>query len=221
MASELPDLRPLADYIRRTFAPEDDVLRDLARDAESSGLPDIAVGPEVGKLLQVLARAIDARRILEIGTLGGYSAIWMARALPRDGKLITLEISPEHAIFARRWIERAGLKRRVEVKLGDARELLPPLRRQKPFDMAFIDADKESYPWYLEWCLKLVRPGGIIAADNALATSEWTVSVADLHPADPAVRAVKEFNRMMAGSKLLTSVVIPVREGLAVAVVSK
>jgi predicted O-methyltransferase YrrM len=216
---ELPDLRIHADYIRQTFAPEDGVLRALASEADREGLPDIRISADVGRLLQVLARAVGARRALEIGTLGGYSAIWMARALPPDGKLVTIESRPEHALFARRWIDRAGLVKVVEVRTGEALDVLPTLVRGKPFDLAFIDADKESYPEYLDWCLRLVRPGGIIAADNVLHASGWSASVSDLHPADRSVRAIQEFNRKMASSPRLTSVAIPIREGVAVAVV--
>ena len=221
MARDLPDLRDLAGYVRETFAREDVVLAELVRAAAEEGLPDIQVTAEVGKLLQVLARAVGARRVVEVGTLGGYSAIWLARALPPGGRLVTLEISPQRAEFARRWIGRAGLAGTVEVRVGDARSLLPDLEREQAFDMAFIDADKESYAAYLDACLRLLRPGGLITADNVLASPDWKAAVSDPDPQDPIVRGIREFNRRLAADPRLTSIAVQVREGIAVAVLGK
>jgi len=219
--SEFPDLRPFADYVRQTFAPEDALLRDLVRAAREEGLPEIQITAEVGRLLQVFARAVGARRVLEIGTLGGYSAIWLARALPAGGRVVTLEISPERAAFARAWIARSEVSGRIEVRVGAALDLLPRLVSEPPFDLVFIDADKESYPAYLEWSLTLVRPGGIILADNVLFSPSWKSRITDGDPQDPAVRGVREFNRALAANPRLTSVAIAIREGVAVAVVGE
>ena len=154
-------------YIRDLFLPHDEVLEAALRRAREAGLRSIQVPPEVGHLLGILARAVGARRILEIGTLGGYSAIHLARALPEDGRLITLELDPRHAEVTRENLA-AGLSARVEVCLGRALDVLPSLATEAPFDLAFIDADKETYPAYLDWCLRLVHPGGLIVADNVL-----------------------------------------------------
>jgi caffeoyl-CoA O-methyltransferase len=158
----------IADYIQHHFAPEDALLRELVQELPRHGLPQVQIDAAQGRLLQVLLTAIGARRVLELGTLGGYSAIWMARALPADGYLLSLEINPAHAEFARRYIERAGLARKVEIRIGAALDILPSLVTEAPFDLVFIDADKPPYPQYLDWALKLTRPGGIIAADNVL-----------------------------------------------------
>jgi predicted O-methyltransferase YrrM len=218
---ELPDLRPLAGYVRATFAPEDDLLRDLVRAAAEEGLPEIQITAEVGRLLQVFARAVGARRVLEIGTLGGYSAIWLARALPADGRLVTLEISPDRAAFARAWIARSDVAGRIEVREGAALDLLPLLAAGPPFDLVFIDADKESYPAYLDWSLKLLRPGGAIAADNVLFSPSWKSRITEPDPLDPAVRGVREFNRALAAHPRLTSVAVAIREGVALAVLGE
>src|SRR6185437_10384563 len=148
-------------YLAGLFSPEDDVLRAVRAAAERAGMPPIAVVPETGRFLQVLLRAAGARRVLELGTLGGYSAICMTRALPADGRILSLEISPEHAAFARRQLERAGVANRVEVRTGAALE-------GERFDVVFLDADKASLPAYFDWALRLLRPGGLVIADNAL-----------------------------------------------------
>lgn len=155
-------------YVRDLFLPHDNVLEAALQRAHNAGLRSIQVSPEAGRLLGILARAVGAKRILEIGTLGGYSAIHLARALPNDGRLITLELDPHHAEVARQNLAAAGVADRVDVRLGAALDLLPTLATDEPFDMAFIDADKDSYPAYLDWSLRLVRPGGLIVADNAL-----------------------------------------------------
>src|SRR5256714_3360583 len=155
------------EYISALFAPEDALLVSLREEADRTGLPPIAVSADEGRLLQVLLTSIGARRVLEVGTLGGYSAIWMARALPEDGELLSLEIEPRHAEFARRYVERAGLSDRVEIRLGRALDVLPSLDGDR-FDAVFIDADKEPMRNYFEWALRLLRPGGLLIADNTL-----------------------------------------------------
>ncbi len=148
------------------FAPEDEVLRGSLVRAQAENVPAIQVSPLLGKLLQVLALSCHARTILEIGTLTGYSGTWLARALPPDGKLITLEVNPKHAEIARTTFAEAGLGERVEIRVGQALDLLPELPSEAPFDLIFIDANKDNYPQYLEWALQLSHPGTIIVADN-------------------------------------------------------
>lgn len=203
----------IADYIAALFAPEDDVLRTLREEADRGGLPPIAIPPETGRLLQVLLRAIGARRVLEVGTLGGYSAIWMARALPLDGRILSLEIDPARAEFARRHIARAGFAHVVEVRVGAALHLLPALDGER-FDAVFLDADKEPLPTYFEWALRLLRPGGLVIADNALRGGR----VLDADDADPDVRGVRELNRKLAADPRVTGLVLPIGDGVAVGV---
>ncbi|MFF7113283.1 O-methyltransferase [Streptomyces albogriseolus] len=148
----------------------DEALAAALRDSDAAGLPPIAVSPLQGKLLQLLARLTGARRVLEIGTLGGYSTIWLGRALPADGRLVTLEYDPRHAEVAVRNIARAGLAGRVEVRVGPALESLPKLADEQPppFDLVFIDADKANNPHYVEWALRLTAAGSLIVLDNVV-----------------------------------------------------
>lgn len=208
---------PLDEYVRSLFAAEDEVLEALREEIARQGLPEIYVSAEVGRLLQLLLTAVGARRVLEVGTLGGYSAIWMARSLPAGGRLLTLELDPDRGAFARRFVARAGLESVVEVQVGDARELLKELvaADSEPFDAVFIDADKESYVEYLERSLELVRPGGLIMADNAL----WEGRVLDDDP-DDATRGIQSYNDRIAAHQRLLSTIIPVRDGVAVSVVT-
>ena len=159
-------------FLTDTLLPPDPALEAALADSRAAGLPAINVAPNQGKLLMLLAQAAGARRILEIGTLGGYSTIWLARALPVDGRLVTLEYSPKHAEVARRNIARAGFEDQVEVKVGAAVETLPTL--EGPFDFVFIDADKPGYPDYFRWALKLARPGTVIVADNVVRAGKVT-----------------------------------------------
>ncbi|MGA5050788.1 O-methyltransferase [Streptomyces cellulosae] len=148
----------------------DDALEAALRESDAAGLPPIAVSPLQGKLLQLLARIQGARRVLEIGTLGGYSTIWLGRALPADGRLVTLEYDPRHAEVAVRNIARAGLAEQVEVRVGPALESLPKLADEQPppFDLVFIDADKANNPHYVEWALRLTAAGSLIVLDNVV-----------------------------------------------------
>jgi caffeoyl-CoA O-methyltransferase len=206
----------LSDYVLGLFGEEDAVLTELRQEITRQGLPEIHISQQLGRLLEVLLAAAGARRVLEIGTLGGYSALWMARALPADGRLVTLEIDPSRAAFARRFIEKAGQGGVIEVRVGDARETLAALAEEamEPFDAAFIDADKESYVEYLDRSLQLVRPGGLIMADNAFRDGRV------LAPApDRATRGILAYNERVAGDERLASTVIPIRDGLAVSVV--
>jgi predicted O-methyltransferase YrrM len=204
----------LEEYIGALYAHDDAVLHALREEADRAGLPPIAITPRAGRALQVLLRAVGARRVLEIGTLGGYSAIWMGRALGEDGRILSIEIDAAHAAFARRYLEQAGLAARVEVRVGRALEVLPALDGEQ-FDAVFIDADKEPMPTYLDWALRLTRRGGLIAADNAL----WGGRVADPAVTDAATLAVREFNRRFSTESRLDATVLPVGDGLAVGVV--
>jgi predicted O-methyltransferase YrrM len=167
------------------------------------------VPPELGRLLGILVQATGARRVLEIGTLGGYSAIHLARALPADGRLISLELDERHAQVARENLSHAGLADRAEVRVGAALDLLPALTAAAPFDLAFIDADKESYPAYLEWCVRLVRPGGMIVADNVL--SRRGVIHPDADGADG--RGIAAMNEAAARDPRLDAIIMPTRDG--------
>jgi len=184
-------------YIADLFVPSDPALDAALTASDSAGLPSINVSPVQGKFLHLLVRLQGARNILEIGTLGGYSAIWLARALPAGGRLITLEANPKHADVARANIARAGLAEVVELRLGKALDTLPQLDQENrgPFDLIFIDADKPGYPDYLPWALKLSRPGSLIIADNVVRKG----GVADSANTDPNVQGVRRFCELLAG----------------------
>ena len=192
-------------YIEELFETSDEVLEAALRDSRLAGLPEINVSPNQGRLMQLLAKTAGARRILEIGTLGGYSAIHLARALPEDGTLISLEIDEHHAGVARKNVDRAGLSGIVGVRVGDAHELLAALieEGEDPFDVIFIDADKESYPEYLDASLSLVRSGSLILGDNTIRGG--TV----LDPQEETARATREFNRLVAEDPRLQGIVLP------------
>jgi caffeoyl-CoA O-methyltransferase len=199
-------LARIDDYIEERFAPQDEALEAALREARRAGLPQIQVSPNEAKLLQLLAEMVGARRILEVGTLGGYSAIHFGRALPEDGTLISLEIDERHAEVARKNVERAGLSSKVEIRVGDARELLARITEnaEGPFDVVFIDADKEGYPEYLEWTLKLTRHGSLILGDNTIRGGSI------LDPRDDSARATSEFNERIAGDPRLSAILLPI-----------
>jgi caffeoyl-CoA O-methyltransferase len=210
-------LRKIDTYVENLFSPSDEAIEAALRDSRRAGLPEINVSPNEGRLLQLLVEIAGARRILEIGTLGGYSAIHFARALPDHGVLISLEIDEHHAKVARNNIERAGLSDKVEIRVGDAHELLASLieNDEGPFDVIFIDADKEGYPDYLASSLRLVKRGSLILGDNTIRGG--TV----LDPEDATARATREFNERIARDPGLSSIALPlIREridGLTIA----
>jgi predicted O-methyltransferase YrrM len=173
------------DYLNALLLPQDAALDAAVAASTAAGLPAIAVAPNQGKLLYLLARMSGAKSILEIGTLGGYSTIWLARALPADGRLVTLEYEPRHAEVARANIARAGLAPLVDVRVGKALDLLPGV--QGPFDLTFIDADKANIPDYVDWAVRLSRPGSVIIVDNVIRHGE-VISAISL---DPNVRGVR------------------------------
>jgi predicted O-methyltransferase YrrM len=194
-------------YITDLFAPPDPDLNAALQASEAAGLPSINVSPPQGKLLQLLARAVGARAILEIGTLGGYSTIWLARALPVGGRLITLEADHKHAEIARANIGRAGLSGVVDLRLGRALDTLPQLAAEGrgPFDFIFIDADKPSYADYFMWALQLSRRGTLIVGDNVIRRG------AVVDPAksdDPRVPGVLRFNQAVASERRVSATVV-------------
>jgi predicted O-methyltransferase YrrM len=196
-------LREYDRYITSLFATEDDALRSAREEILREGMPGISVSASEGKLLFVLACVIGARRILELGTLGGYSTIWLARALPAEGKLISLEIDRRYAEVARRNLERAGLAGKVEVRVGPALESLARLESQgeAPFDLVFIDADKEGYVDYLRKTMPLLREGSLVLGDNTLPD-------AVLDPA--ADSGAKRYNAEIGSQPDLISILVPV-----------
>jgi len=190
-------------YLEERLLPRDSILEQALEANRNAGLPAIDVSPNQGRLLQLFVRMAGAKRILEIGTLGGYSTIWMARALPEDGRLTTLEVVPLHAEVARANIAAAGLEGKVEVRTGDALGQLAALEREQtePFDLIFIDADKPNNPNYLRWALRFSRPGTVIVCDNVIRNGEI---IREDSP-DPRVNGVREFFDLLAGEGAITA----------------
>ena len=186
------------DYLAGLLLPPDPVLDAALAASDAAGLPSISVAPNQGKLLHLLVRATGARRVLEIGTLGGYSTIWLARGLPAGGSLVTLEYESHHAETARANLARAGLADRVEVRVGSAHDTLPVLAGENgaPFDLVFIDADKQGYAEYFDWALRLTRSGGLIIADNVIRQG----AVADPATADGRVQGIRRFFERVAAA---------------------
>lgn len=187
------------------FAPEDNALHNSLVRAQAADLPAIQISSLQGKLLQVLALTCGARRILEIGVLAGYSGTWLARSLPPDGKLISLEIYPKNAEVARATFAEAGVSDRTEVRVGPALDLLPALVPEAPFDLIFIDADKGNSPQYLEWAIRLSRVGSLIVADNVIRGG----GVFQTPPPDESSRGMAAYNSKILAHPRLVSVAIP------------
>jgi len=194
------------EYVVKLFLPSDSALEETLQQSSAADLPPISVAPNQGKFLELLARMQRSRRILEIGTLGGYSTIWLARALPSDGSLVTLELESVHAEVARKNIDRAGLGPLVDIRIGPAATSLQDLIDEdtNTFDFIFIDADKETYPRYLELSLQLSRPGTVIVADNVVRDGE----VANSKSSDERVRGVREFLEMAAANDRIEGTVV-------------
>lgn len=211
---------PVLDYIRGLYAPEDNVLAEIREEFETRGMP-IQVGAEEGKILHLLLRLHRAKHVVEIGALGGYSAIWMARALPVGGHLHTIEHDLEHAALAQKFINRSDVKDKITLWEGEAATMLPRIAEILPqVDAVFIDADKISYPKYLDWAVAHLKPGGLLLADNTLLFG--TVH-ADAPPESGHVRpstweAMREFNARLADPAHFDAVMLPTREGLSVAI---
>ena len=203
----------ISSYITELFAQEDPELLAIRTTALELGLPDIGISPEEGRFLALLVQAIQARLVIEIGTLAGYSTAWMARALQPGGRLISLDKSAKHAAVARANMLRLGLDDRVEIRQGEASQLMERLNDLAPFDMVFIDAEKSGYPAYYNWAVSNLRPGGLVAAHNAL----WGGSVAAEHSGE-AIDQIKAFNRMVAADVRVISSIYPAGDGTLVAV---
>jgi predicted O-methyltransferase YrrM len=206
-------------YVTDLLLPQDPVLDEALRASDAAGLPSINVAPNQGKMLHVLARSVGARAILEIGTLGGYSTIWLARALAPGGRLVTLEADPKHAAVARDNLARAGLTDRVEVRVGRAIETLPTL--EGPFDLVFIDADKPSTTEYFAWAVKLTRRGGLIVVDNVVRKG----NVIDAASTDANVIGMRRFLAALAAEPRVTATVVQTvgskgHDGFALAIVN-
>ena len=210
------------EYISNLFTPFDHVLSEAVASSDAAGLPPISVAPNEGKLLMLLAQMCGASRILEIGTLGGYSTIWLARGMRADGTLLSLEANPKHAEVARANIARANFVSSVEVRVGPALETLPQILHEgkAPFDLIFIDADKEGYPQYLSWALKLSHIGTVIIADNVIRDGE----ILNPESTDARVDGVRRFNQLLADEPRIKATVIQTvgrkgHDGMAIGIV--
>jgi len=215
-------LREVDNYIEGLYSTNDEALDAALKSSEENGLPPINVSANEGRLLYMLAKLSGAKKILEIGTLGGYSTIWLARALPEGGSLLSLEYSSKHAEVARANIERAGLADQVEVRVGAGLDLLPKIASngEGPFDLFFIDADKENYPGYLDWAIKLSHPGSVILSDNLIRNGAVIAPTSD----DTAASVIAKYNRTLATNPRLESVILPIirenTDGLGITIVT-
>jgi predicted O-methyltransferase YrrM len=210
-------------YINNLLVDEDDALKATEASIREANIPSISISANQGKFLHILAKLCDAKKILEIGTLAGYSTIWLARALPSGGRLITLEFDPKHADVAHKNIVRAGLDSIVDIRVGKALDTLPKIETEgiAPFDMIFIDADKTPYTEYFQWALRLSRPGTLIVADNVIREGK----VLDVNSTDEMVQGVQRFNNMLAKNSAVTATIIQTvgekdHDGMAIAVVN-
>ena len=210
------------EYINTLLVPEDEALLATKNSIEENNIPQISISANQGKFLYLLALLCRAQNILEIGTLGGYSTIWLARALPDNGRLITIEVDPKHANVAQKNIERAGLDDKVDIRIGKALEILSrmEMESQEPFDMIFIDADKPPYAEYFQWALKLSHPGTLIIADNVIRDGK----VLDADSKDEMVKGVQRFNTLLAATQSVTATIIQTvgekdHDGMAIAIV--
>jgi predicted O-methyltransferase YrrM len=193
-------------YFSKILLPSDTILESALEASVAAGLPSISVSPNQGKFLQLLAQLVQAHSILEIGTLGGYSTIWLARGMAAGGRLITLEVDPKHAEVARLNISNAGLEDVVQIRVGHALETLPQLQSERltPFDLVFIDADKKNIPAYFDWALKLSHPGALIVVDNVVRDG----AVIDAESADESVQGVRRFVEMLSAETGASGTVI-------------
>jgi caffeoyl-CoA O-methyltransferase len=210
-------------YIGGLLGEEDGALKSARKSVKNTTMPGANVSANQGKFLQVLARSNNSKKILELGTLGGYSTIWLGRALPHDGRLVTLELEQANADIARENITKAGLDPIVDIRVGKALELLPAIEAEGigPFDMIFIDADKPPYVEYVEWAIKLSRPGTLIVADNVIRDGK----VLSNNSGDEKVKGVQRLNKMLSENKQVTATIIQTigskeHDGMAIAVVN-
>ncbi|WP_214227382.1 O-methyltransferase [Pedobacter sp. B4-66] len=209
-------------YISELLAPEDKVLKETITSLDAAEMPQISVTANQGKFLQVIALMCNAKRVLELGTLGGYSTIWLARSIPNDGKIVTIEFDPRHANVAKQNIEKAGLLAKVDLRVGKAMDVMVELKKanEEPFDLIFIDADKPPYAEYFEMALNLSHSGTVIICDNVIREGK----VLDENSTDERVIGVQRFNKMLASNQHVTATIVQtvgVKEydGMAIAVV--
>jgi len=209
-------------YISQMLAPEDEVLRETIKSLDTAEMPQISVTANQGKFLQVIALMCNAKRVLELGTLAGYSTIWLARSLPEDGKIVTIEFDPRHANVAKQNIKNAGLLDKVDIRVGKAMDIMLEIKeaKEEPFDLIFIDADKPPYAEYFEMALSLSHPGTVIICDNVIREGK----VLDENSTDDRVIGVQRFNKLLASNKNVTATILQtvgVKEydGMAIAVV--
>jgi predicted O-methyltransferase YrrM len=215
MGADMPTYNDaLEAYLRHHFGREDDALSKIRAQIPVRGLPAITVKPEEGAFLQFLAAISNARNALEIGTLGGYSGTWIARGLVDGGRLITLEVEDKHAQVAQEHFKLAGVADKVEIKVGNAHDLLPTLIDEGPFDFVFIDAEKEGYLAYLDWALQNLAPGGVVAAHNAFRHGDIVNSTNQ----EERTKVMRVFNQRLADDPRLISTIFPAGDGMAVAV---
>jgi len=210
-------------YINNLLVEEDEALLATETSIKENNIPQISISANQGKFLQILAKLCNAKKILEVGTLAGYSTIWLARALPKAGRLVTLEFDPKHAAVAQQNITRAGLASIVDIRVGRALDTLPQLEKENagPFDMIFIDADKSPYAEYFQWALRLSRPGTLIVADNVIREGK----VLDPDSTDEMVKGVQRFNDVLAKTESVTATIIQTigtkeHDGMAIAIVN-
>jgi caffeoyl-CoA O-methyltransferase len=206
----------IAAYVEKTYAPEDDVLREIRERCAREGLPDIQIASLDARHLEVLASVAGARKAVEIGTLGGYSGVSILRGMGIGGILDTIEIDPRHAEVARESFRRAGYTTQARIHLGAAMQVLPKLAASGPYDLCFIDADKESYPDYLNWAADNLRPGGLVLGDNAFLFGERPDKPTGARAT--AIAGMQAFHQILANSGRFRATVLPTGEGLAVGV---
>ena len=211
-------------YISNLLAPEDKALTDTIKSLDTEGLPQYSISPTQGKFLQVMMIVCNAKKVLELGTLGGYSTIWLARALPNNGKLITIEVDKHHGDVAQKNINNAGLSQKVDLRIGKALDILPQIIAENdgPFDMIFIDADKPPYTEYFDYALQLSRPGTLIICDNVIREGK----VLDNNTTDEKVKGVQRLNKMLSQNAKVTATILQTvgvkeHDGMAIAVVNR
>jgi caffeoyl-CoA O-methyltransferase len=204
----------IAPYVERLLEPEDAVLAEICARSTREGLPTISIGPFDGRHLEVLARMAGARKIVEIGTLGGYSGVCLARALPAGGRLDTFELEPKHARVAAESFRRAGVADRVRIHVGPALERLSAIEADGPFDLVFLDADKAGYPDYLAWAERHLRLGGVVIADNVFRRAAFEIEGDDPR----AVEGIRRFNESIARSGRFRTTMLPLEDGFALGV---
>lgn len=213
----------LLDYVRDLFAPEDDNLCLISQSLTASGMPEgWEISRDVGQFFVLMCRLIGAKRVVEFGTLAGHSAYWLSQALPDDGKVISIELNPEWAEVARQNLQKVGVGHKVEVRVGSATEMMAPLLEEvlatgQKFDAIFLDAAKAHYPEFLAWSEDVLRPGGLLFADNVLRADSWRgQTLLDPTSDDPRILAIRQFNSQLANHPRYTGTIIPIRAGVAV-----